>query len=283
MKKAVLSFLLALLFSSALQAQGSSTSAVADRNRILIGERLQLTIRGLAIPGKGNWPDIDTIPHFEIMERSKIDTIRAISGSILQQTLTLTSWDSGRWAIAPIRIFGGRTNGLIIDVAYTPMEPDQPYHDIKDILQVQKPIASNWKWYLLGIALLLILFLLFFPRNREKRAKPVPPEDVYNNVLKRLAALRASDEPSGLYTEMVHLFRYYLEKRKGISSLSKTTDDIAVQLRSLQLPAGNYTELVQVLRLSDLVKFARYQPGTTENEQSLEVIRKNIQNIEQLK
>ena len=283
MKKAVFIFLLAILTGLSAHAQGSTTSAIADRDRILIGERLQLTVRGLMLPGRSEWPPFDTIPHFEIMERSKIDTVKAISGTILQQTLTLTSWDSGRWTIAPIRLSGGRTNPVTIEVAYTPMEPDQPYHDIKDVLKVQKPIASNWQWYLLLLAFLLILFLLFFPRNKEKRVKPEPVEDVYNNTLKRLAALQPSGEPKQFYTELVHLFRYYLEKRKNISSLSKTTDDLSVQLRGLHLPTEQYTELVQVLRGSDMVKYARYEPQVFENEKALEVIRKNIQTIEQLK
>jgi hypothetical protein len=81
-----------------------------------------------------------------------------------------------------------------------------------------------------------------------------------------------------LYTSLIDIFRNYLLQKKDIHSFSKTTDDLARQLGELRLNGSD--QLIQVLQRSDMVKFARYQPMTTENEQAIEVIKKNIISIE---
>jgi HJR/Mrr/RecB family endonuclease len=82
---------------------------------------------------------------------------------------------------------------------------------------------------------------------------------------------------------LIDTFRLYVHQRKGIHSFQKTTDDLNVQLKQLTLPTGEYNELVQVLRLSDVVKFAKYIPAASENEHALEQIKKSIIAIENTK
>ena len=43
-----------------------------------------------------------------------------------------------------------------------------------------------------------------------------------------------------------------------------------------------YADLLQALRLSDLVKFARYQPSNAEDETSIDTIKQSIITIENL-
>jgi hypothetical protein len=137
---------------------------------------------------------------------------------------------------------------------------------------------------LIGIAVLIALFLLFFPPKEKKEvdAKPAVVEDPYKAALDRLEKINPAGEPKYFYTELVDIFRNYLEKRKRIQSFSKTTDDLSMQMRQLQLPPEQYMQLVQTLRLSDMVKFAKYQPQPEENEEAIDVIKKNIIAIENL-
>jgi len=129
------------------------------------------------------------------------------------------------------------------------------------------------------------LFLLFFPPKEEKSivTTPVLTEDAYKAALRRLEKINSTDEAKYLYTELVDIFRDYLHNRKNIQSFSKTTDDLSVQMRQLQLHNEQYNQLVQTLRMSDMVKFAKYQPQTKENEEAISVIEKNIITIENLK
>jgi hypothetical protein len=162
------------------------------------------------------------------------------------------------------------------------MDYNQPYHDIKNILAVQKQRSSNWYWYLVGIAVLIALFMLFFPpQKKEAKKGPLHDPDVYRNSIKRLDQLDPDQDPKVFYTELINVLRNYLYGKKGIQSFSKTTDDLSVQMKQqLQLPQEHYTQLVQTLRLGDGVKFARFIPTIEENRQSLEVVRKSIVMIE---
>jgi hypothetical protein len=283
MKKLIFLILLINFWGFAF-SQRSPIAATVDKQKILIGEQLQLYLKAVfPKPGAATWFVVDSFPHFEILKKSKIDSQQTSEGLFLQQAITLTSWDSGRWTIPSFTLGSFKTNPILVAIGYTPMDPNQPYNDIKDIIEVQKPFASNWYWYLVGIAVLIALFLLFFPPKEEKTvAASLPPEDLYKAALSRLEKLKAVDEPKHLFTELVDIFRNYLEKRKNIQSLSKTTDDLSVQIKQLQIPNEQYHQLVQTLRMSDLVKFAKYQPQTKDSEEAIEVIKKNIITIENL-
>src|SRR5215212_2566483 len=185
MKKGL--FLLCIAISSVTLAfsQGSF-SATVDKQRILIGEKIQLHVQAIFPKAKPvYWIHLDSIPHFEIMERSKVDTQIVANGISLHQNITITSWDSGRWVFPSLTIPGAKTKPFLVDVAYTPMDPNQPYNEIKEIVEVQRPIESNWYWYFIGAAMLIALFVLFFPGEKEKKREPVPVStiDDYNDAL----------------------------------------------------------------------------------------------------
>src|SRR6476620_3324006 len=280
MKKLILLIIHLTLIVGVAFSQATPVSASVDKQKILIGEQVQVYLKAvLATNTKLPWPVVDTFPHFEVLSRSRIDTQQTSQGLLLQQTVTITSWDSGRWMIPPVSFGNSKTKAVLVSVEYSPMDPNQPYHDIKDIIDVPSPIASNWYWYLLGIAVLIALFMLFFPPSDEKKENTNKPlEDPFRLSMELIGKLRSSDEPKVLYTSLVDIFRNYLHQRKNIHSFSKTTEDLSRQLSELQLNGSD--QLVQVLQRSDMVKFARYQPMFTENEQAIEVIKKNIISIE---
>lgn len=286
MKQRIVLFILSITISLGVFSQNLPVSATVNKQKILIGEHLQLYLKAVV---RGNntarWFRVDSFSHFEILKSSKIDSQQTSQGLFLQQTITLTSWDSGKWAIPSFSFGRLQTKPLVVSVEFSPMDPNQPYHDIKDIIDVQKPIASNWYWYLLGVAVLIALFLLFFPPKEKKEIieKPLAPEDVYKNALNRLDKLSPAQEVKSLYTELVDILRDYLHNQKGIQSFSKTTDDLSVQIGQLQLPEDDYYQLVLILQMSDMVKFAKLQPSIAENEKAIDLVRKNIITIENLK
>src|SRR5207249_2444196 len=142
-----------------------------DKQKILLGEPLQ--IKAITLINKGQNADyfsFDTLPHLEILERSKIDTAIVNEKLQLSQTLTATSWDSGRWNVPTTIINDNQTKPITLDVVYTsPWDPNQPYHDIKGIVPVKNPGKSTWWWYVIGLAVLVALFLLFFPDSKKEK------------------------------------------------------------------------------------------------------------------
>ena len=272
-----------LLISDCLAAQVIHLSY--DRQRILLGEQMAVSVKAFTDKGKAlpNFP-LDTLPHLEILEASKIDTTVVGETMQLSQTLTVTSWDSGRWNMPTVITAGVPSKPVALDVVYTsPWNPAQPYHDIKGIVPVENPGRSTWWWYLVALAVLAALFLLFFPAGKKEKKEVELDKNAYRKALQELEKLERERETDAksFHTELVNIFRTYLKGAKGIQSFSKTTDDLSIQLQGQKLPQAEYTNLVQTLRLSDLVKFAAYQPAENINREALHTIKQSITTIEQ--
>lgn len=282
--KRYLFFLTLCCLAGIALAQNPPVAATVDRQQILIGEPIALHLQAYVVNGQQvPWFSADTIPHFEILKRSAIDTQVQGKGLALSQTLTITSWDSGRWLIPSFFIGRSKTKPLAVAVGYTPMAPNQPYNDIKDIVKVAKPIASNWYWYLLIIAVLIALFALFFPSGKKETAALTPAaQDPYTVAMQQLQALQPASESKQFFTRLTDIFRTYLKDKRNIESFSKTTSGLCSQIKNLQLPGETFNQLQPVLHLADLVKFARWQATAAEKENALRVISENLKSIEHL-
>ena len=284
--KAGIAFILIFFFTTGkIFSQVISYSASADKQRIVIGEPIRLMLE-VVIPNNETfeWPLIDTPAHFEILHSSEIDSSSSFNGLKLQQVITITSWDSGSWNIPSLFLLKVKTKPIPIEVGHSPMDYEQPYHDIKDIMDVPKPEKPEWFWYILLIALLLVLFLLFFPKSKEKSmVKKKPDADAYKKAMQQLSELDIQLEDKKFFTSLVNTFREYLLNRKDIQSFTKTTEDLVIQLKDAGLNQGEYTGLVQVLKLSDLVKFAKYSPIEGDKQNSIKIIKENIVRLENKK
>jgi hypothetical protein len=281
--------LLFLLLCSEVQAQKTSpVLASADKSKILLGEQFDLVLGARFTDGAAvNFFSIDSLPHFEIVQRSKIDTERADQDIILTQRITLTSFDSGRWQIPAISLVGSqlKTKPIAIDVVFSsPFDPKKDYHDVKDILSIKKPANPTWYWYVIGAVLLLLLFMLLFPRKKKPKTDEVLDANAYRTAISDLQKLQreglSQKDIKAFYVRLVDIFRKYLHTGKGLHSFSKTTDDLALQILKLNLTSDRYNELVQVLKLGDAVKYAKFIPDDAENNHSMEVVRKSIEAIE---
>jgi hypothetical protein len=272
-----------LLIAYCLPAQVINLSY--DKQRILLGEQVAVSVKAFADRGRAlaDFP-LDTLPHLEILEASKIDTTVVGETVQLSQTLTVTSWDSGRWNLPTVITAGVPSKPVALEVGYTsPWDPNQPYHDIKGIVPVENPGRTTWWWYLVALAVLAVLFLLFFPAGKKEKKEVELDINAYRKALQELEKLEKERgvDAKGFHTELINIFRAYLKGAKGIQSFSRTTDDLSIQLQEQKLPQAQYTGLVQTLRLSDLVKFAAYRPAEEQNREALHTIKQSITTIEQ--
>ena len=289
MNKPHLVVLLLLLFCSSIYAQKTlPVIASTDKSKVLLGEQFDLVVGARFTKDTGlSFFSIDSLPHFEIVQKSKIDTEKVNQDIVLTQRITLTSFDSGRWQIPALSLSGSpfKTKPITIDVAFSsPFDPKQDYHDVKDIINVKNPIGTNWYWYVIGAVLLLLLFILLFPRKKKAPQETILDANAYRTAIADLQKLKkeelAEKDVKAFYVRLVDVFRKYLHTGKGLQSFSKTTDDLSLQILNLNLPADKYNDLVQTLRLSDAVKFAKLAPISEENNHAWEVIRKSIEAIE---
>jgi hypothetical protein len=272
--------------------QGVRVTATVDKNRILIGEQITLTLTADIPENEAiSFFNIDSIPHFEFINKPPADTSNTNSGTTIIQEMVITSFDSGQFVIPRFELAPGvATDSLVIDVGYSAFDPKQPYHDIKDVLDIEIPKKKIPWWQspifiaAVGLVVLAVLIWLWFKLRKKQKLAPVktePPTNPYEDALKQIDQLQKSKPAAKeYYSAMVDVFRQYVLRRKNIHSLQKTTDDLVVQLKEIGLDKNHFDQLAQSLRLSDYVKFAKFIPTDSDDTSFHQTIRESIMTIE---
>jgi LPXTG-motif cell wall-anchored protein len=282
--KAILVVSFFLLGSSLLAQNGASIRSSVDKNKILIGEPLVLLVETKLPAGSSLlFRKIDSIPHFEIVGEPDIDTLSTGEMTTIVGIYKLTSFDSGHWVIPSFSLSGSvQTDTIPVDVVFSAFDPAQEYHDIKDIIEVEPKKKTPWWWYVAGGALLLGSILVYLLRKKKPvTVQPKPTMNAFEEAMKQLEQLK-KEKPAfkQFHTRLGEIFRLYIFRKKGILSLQKTTDDLVVQLKDLDIEKIQYDKLVQSLRLGDFVKFAKYSPTSEDDSSCFNEISQTINNIE---
>lgn len=291
----ILFFLMLVTFAFVTTAQVAIRSNV-DRNNILIGEPITVTLDGYFPLGVNiNWKLPDTIPHFDYLELGKPDTVESIDGKKITQVLTITSFDSGQWELPPFVLVVNNqpyySDSLMINVAFAAFDPSADYRDIKDIFDVAAPNVSSIPW-IVGIATLLCIAIVAYLLWRKKRkivhVQPrVPLTGPYEEAMKALDTLKVNGWPSNgevknYYTSLNEILRRFIFRKLNISTREKTNEELLQELRSLNIPAESYAGIVTALRMTDFVKFAKYQPQTEDNKNNFTIIQSAIRIVNNL-
>jgi len=273
-----------------------SVKASVNRNKIMIGEPVELKLEAKIPAGSAaKWFPVDSIAHFEFIDKGKIDTTITSDSRTYRQTLLITSFDSGRWALPafPLAIDNKEylTDSLPVSVAYSNFDPKQDYHDIKEIIEVENTATRYINWVLLALAVLSLLAVIYFLRKKAHK----PREPVIKKTISKLSPLeeavqaleglrqRGYAEQTGaktFHTELNDILRRYLYRKTNIATMEKTSGELTLQLNKFDLPAANFTALAQALKMSDAVKFAKYQPAPDENDLAFETIKKSVQELD---
>ena len=263
----------------------TSIRASVDKNKILIGEPLLLTVEA-SFPGsfKTSFFDIDTFPHFEFLKPVQIDSFSEASSKGIKAIYTLTSFDSGHWVIPAIALNSKvKSDTIPVDVVFSDFNPEQNYHDIKDIIEIKPKEEKDWLWYAIAATAVVLVLIYFLARKKKQPQKtPAPALNAYEDAMKQLALLQKEKLPGKEYhTKLVDIFRLYVLRKKNVLSLQKTTDDLVRQLKTILKENEIYNHLQQSLQLSDFVKFAKYTPTAEDDNAAFSTIKKTIQYIEQ--
>ncbi len=281
-------------------AQQPSVQTFIDKNDILIGEQIQYKVKASFITGayKVNWLSMpDSTAHFELVEKSRIDTTVENDKTILQQTLTLTSFDSGRWNTPALSIDFDPlkndsavhlyTDSVPVTVGYAPADSTNELRDIKPIQEVN---VTNYLWYYIGAGIIILLagayFLWRYFKNKPKEANPQfnSKLSAYDEAMQALDALKKLQlqQPCDIkkyHDGMSGAFRWYLSRKQRVSILNKTTGDVLVMLAGSNLSKEIISTAATALRCGDAVKFAKYLPAVSESEDCMNKIKEVINYI----
>lgn len=280
-----------LVIPQGVLAQEVAARLESDTSRIRIGESLTLRLQlsqpvGLDI----SWPSwLDSLVGAEILRVSEVDTPETNDETVLlrSQSVVVTSFDSGSLLFPPIQFTYTRPDGkrilfetdlLAVEVIPVPVDTTQAFRDIKGNVSV----PFNYTLILLvilGILLLIPLFIWLSKRFSSKVKIKVPhtieisiPPDV--RALKALKELNEEGvwqggDHKGYHTRLTDILRNYIFERYAVNAPELTTDDLIGNSLVLSLPTNERESLERILRLADLVKFAKYNSMPAECEWSM--------------
>ncbi len=293
-KKFILSLVVLLsLGSTGLFAQQVNISATMDSTMILIGGQIDLKLEVSQPAGLNiQFPELtDTITkNIEIVEKGGIDSVKLENDRlVLTQLFRITSFDSGLHYIPPIEfeviqedvknIAQSNALSLMVVNPFKEVDPEKGLTDIKGVQDAPFKLAEILDFIYLygGIVLvigLLIWLYLYYRKNKTEggisfvKAKPKEPAHVI--ALRELDKIKAAklweqNKVKLFYTEVSNTIRTYIEERYAVPALEQTSVEILDALQSSEVDKKSKDQLTQVLELSDLVKFAKFEPLPDEN------------------
>ncbi len=295
-------FLILCFFS----AYSQSVSAATDCNKILLGEQVTLQLKAEGINTRTsslqNWFNIyDSSGHIQIVKKESIDTVELNGLTTYLQKVTITSFDSGKWKLDPMQIIlqdrvTGKKNRLqtgIVPVEVLPVDVSdlQNYHDIKDIIDVTA--EPDYLWYIAIIVTVIILSILtwlFIKRKKNKKHNPSKityKGTALENALQQIKQLQRESLTSKgqvklFYTKLSDIARNYFNEQLQIRSSQSTSDELMVLLSVYLQNEPDKTNFYQLLRLSDAVKFAKYNPVEEQNSYAVQTTITSLQHIDVL-
>jgi len=289
-------------------AQQATAKVTVDPVEIMIGEQSIVTIEVIAPKGREVvFPvyDGEIVQGVEVLGMIKPDTTYAHDVMTLTQKYIVTSFDSALYHIPYMPLLDNldtiRTNGFGLKVitpelseitkAYLEEMKETPQDtidmeklgafDIKDI----KEVPFVWQDYLMPILLGLLLLLIIAVTiiaivlyNKKKKKGyfftpkiPDPPHVIALNALNKLKEEKkwVHGYEKEYYTELTDILRKYIEDRFRIRTFEKTSDEILSAMNNFVEAESSQESLQQILKLADLVKFAKYKPLPDENDLSL--------------
>ena len=286
--------LLFIAFICPLQffAQKITVSAKLDSTVMWIGSQAHLTFQVSQQPNQKVLMPVftDSITGgLELVEPVKVDTSKSQDGHVLvtQHYLVTAFKDS----LLYIPAFPFVLNGDTVWSKSLSLKVVQPFKidttskaiaDIKPVFDAKFDWAGLFKTILLVILGLILLALIYYLFQRYFKKKPVlteneikllqPAHVVALNQLDKIKQEKKwqQSREKEYHTELTDVIREYIERVFNIKSLEMTSEEILEHLKSLRMEQkSTYLSLQQILKLADLVKFAKWNATPDEHELSL--------------
>lgn len=273
-----------------------------DRGEYMVGDRVRLTLDvtapegfEIALPKRpdvlgelrvANAQDYGDVPVAEGRRWRRVYELDAdLSGDFELPAQTVRYADRRAPGVAPATQASQPTHEMdspaltvtVVSALKGEFDPAE-YSDIKGPVALPYEFDAAWLWLALlpVLAVLLLLLVLVKRKHRVPVAPPVPvvrPDVWAREQLRLLRAERLVEQ--GLVAEfffrLTGIIREYIERRFAVRAPEQTTEEFLAAAQGHPALGVRYGRLLtDFLEAGDLVKFARYRPGTAEIDRAFE-------------
>jgi hypothetical protein len=275
-----------------VKAQKASVRANIDSTRILIGDQVNILYELEHKAGQTyNFPIFkDTlVKNVEVLSISPVDSQVLESGRVkLTQRLLITSFDTGFYVI-PSQYFVNefefdsvKSEALPLEVFTMEVDTTKGIADIKEPFEVPLTFMEILPYLIVGLLLIGIIILLWY-FWRRRQTTPEEPVQVKPSIPAHIWALQELDELAKqklwqkgkiklFHSRLSEIIRSYIEFRFDIPAMEQITSEIVDSFTKAKILDQEVLDnLHHALELSDLVKFAKWDPLPEENEKNMEI------------
>jgi len=289
MRNIIFTLLLLMIVSFHLQAQNIQVFADTDSSEYVVGDYINYTLelrytKGITV----TIPSIkDSIPNLEFIKEETL--VKEESGTEILELhkYVFSKYDSSdvqipsyniTYTVDGTNIQYIRVNPINILVRTVDVDAQSDIQDVKDPVR----IPLDWLIIIIVILVLVIVALASFFGYRYYKKKHLPQQEqkVRITVLPYQMALTKLHEledkklwQQGLikdyHSEITGIIRDYFEERFHFQALEMTTPEILSSIKSRDVKIEVVAKTDEFLTNADLVKFAKFQPMPTVNEEMM--------------
>ncbi len=269
-------FLCAVSFLRAETQVSISTSA----SLAAIGDKINLKILVKTSEGiqdiKLSAPDQKD---FEIIAESAVQKRQEKDYIVFEKNMVIAFFKTGDFEIAPFKIDllkeqrGGETretNSLPITVKSVLQEGDKDIKPLKDLIALSGNPFYVLKYALGGLAvILLIIVVVFWLKKRKQRSQiaetpPLPPLEELRADIKKLWEQKLFDKGMKklFFINLTKILKRFLYRKYGFNAEDFTTFETLYFLKKEEPAVIILNNMGRIFDTADLVKFAKFDPGT---------------------
>ncbi|MGB5847269.1 MAG: hypothetical protein WBH40_02210 [Ignavibacteriaceae bacterium] len=281
-----------------VQAQTISVAAYADTTDYLVGDFINYEIE---VVTRKNIEVIspslpDTLSRLELIARAKPILTEDEKSKTTIYKFIFAGYDSVRAVIPPVDVKYRTvddtsfkkivTDSVVVQIHTVPVSTAEEIKDVKSPIT----IPYNWKWLLLWAAIgFLIIIAGYYSYKKYKQKKSEQPVEkkiiTIPPHVKALAALENLENEQlwqkgfikDYHSRITEIIRNYFEERFDLPAMELTTTETILHLNSIKEKDIILDITYNFLSNADLVKFAKFQPLESVNEEMMKQAKEIVQ------
>lgn len=292
MKVKLFFFIFLLVLPVHLLLAQATPVVTVSKAKILIGESIKISFELKAVERstKVEWKFPDSLFHFQYISFDTTDTFK--------KEITVTSWDSGVWNLETISVLvpsnlTGKPQLLKFPAKEIRVEYDTTgsaiLNDIKPIIEINDA-GEQWVAYTIAaitiLSLLLLIYLFIKWKNKKETValaqSHLSPYDEFKEALNQLKnkSWQTQSEQKEGFTELVFITKRFFERKLHQPYTNYLTDETSIQLQK-NISRDDVIHVIQILRLADAVKFAKYTAPVSTCAEILDATDTLLRNLNQ--